>query len=145
MLFRSLGAAFIAGFPGETGDQFENTMELCRNLPLTYGHIFPYSERPGTRASEMTGSVDVPVRKARAAQLRELVNGKKNHFLESLLGLPHLDVLVPDARGRGVSEYYAACKFTALPDGVEPRSLVRARPVGLERGVVLVKAMDGAS
>jgi len=140
-----LGADFIAGFPGETEEQFENTVELCRKLPLTYAHVFPYSERPGTRAVDMGNPVDVPIRKQRAARLRELVNGKKQCFLESLLELPHLDVLIQDAKGRGVSEYYAACRFTALPAGVEPRSLVRARPVGLEKNIVLVEAMESAS
>ena len=133
-----LGADLITGFPGETEARFENTMELCRELPLTYGHIFPYSERPGTRAVELPDPVDVPVRKERAARLRKLVNAKKRAFLQSLLGLPHLDVLVQDASGRGVSQYYAACKFETPPRGAEPRSLIRVRPVRLEKNVVVV-------
>lgn len=137
-----LGADFITGFPGETEEQFENTMELCRRLPLTYGHVFPYSERPGTRAVELDGVVDVPVRKDRAARLRKLVNEKKNAFQKRLLGLEHLNVLVQDTTGRGVSEYYAACRFTALPDGVEPKALVRAKPVGEEKGVILVESLE---
>jgi tRNA A37 methylthiotransferase MiaB len=120
-------------------------MTFCNSLPLTYGHIFPYSERPGTKAAGMAGAVDVPVRKERAARLRKLVNDKKQEFLTGLVKLSHLDVLVQDINGRGVSEYYAACKFTELPDGIEPRSLVRAKPVGLEKGVVLVQSMDGES
>lgn len=137
-----LGADLIAGFPGETEAQFENTLELCRRLPLTYGHVFPYSERPGTRAAEMEGSVPVPVRKERAARLRTLVNRKKQAFQKELLALDHLDVLVQDARGRGVSEYYAACRFTELPVGAEPRMLVRARPVGQEKSVILVEPLE---
>lgn len=137
-----LGADLIAGFPGETPEQFENTMELCRVLPLTYGHVFPYSERPGTKAADLPNPVDVPERKARAARLRELVNSKKRAFLESLLNLPYLDVLVQDDKGKGVCEYYAACRFTVLPEGLEPRTLVRARPVRIEKGVVLVEALE---
>jgi len=140
-----LGADLIAGFPGESEAQFENTMAFCRQLPLTYGHVFPYSERPGTKAVGMSGPVDVPVRKARAARLRELVNGKKQKFLENLLELPYLDVLIQDAKGRGVSEYYAACRFISLPAGAGPRSLVRARPVGIEKSVVLVEALEEVS
>lgn len=136
-----LGADLIAGFPGETEEQFENTMELCKKLPLTYGHVFPYSERPGTRAVEFPNPVDVPVRKARAARLRELIGGKKSAFLERLVALPHLDVLVQDVKGKGVSEYYAACRFESLPAGVEPRSLVRARPVRLENNVIVVEPL----
>ncbi|WP_319542704.1 MiaB/RimO family radical SAM methylthiotransferase [uncultured Pseudodesulfovibrio sp.] len=137
-----LGADLITGFPGETEAQFENTMELCRALPMTYGHVFPYSERPGTRAADMVNSVDVPVRKARAGRLRELVNAKKKAFLNDLLKLPHLDVLIQDDKGRGVSEYYAACRFTTLPVGGSPRSLVRARPVRVEKNVILVEPLE---
>ncbi len=137
-----LGADLIAGFPGETDEQFENTMELCRRLPLTYGHVFPYSERPGTKAIELDGTVPVPIRKERAARLRKLVNEKKAEFQERLLGLDHLDVLLQDAKGRGVSEFYAACRFTELPEGFSPKSLVRAKPVGQEKGVILVEPLE---
>ncbi|WP_319582170.1 MiaB/RimO family radical SAM methylthiotransferase [uncultured Pseudodesulfovibrio sp.] len=136
-----LGADLITGFPGETEPQFENTMELCRALPLTYGHVFPYSERPGTRAVDLPGSVDVPVRKERAARLRKLVGRKKTAFLKRLLDLPHLDVLVQDERGRGVSQFYAACRFENAP-GRAPRSLVRAHPVRVEKGVVIVEPLE---
>jgi len=139
-----LGADLITGFPGETEEQFQNTMELCRALPLTYGHVFPYSERPGTRAVELPDPVEVSVRKARAARLRALVNEKKQAFLEELLKRPYLDVLLQDDKGKGVSEYYAACRFTTMPDSVQPRSLVRARPVKLEKNVILVEPIENA-
>lgn len=137
-----LGADLIAGFPGETEAQFENTMELVRRLPLTYGHVFPYSERPGTKAAEQPDPVDVPVRKARAKRLRDLVNRKKRAFLDKLVHLGALDVLVQDAQGRGVSEYYAACRFTHLPEGVDARSLVRARPVRRDKSVIVVEPLE---
>jgi len=137
-----LGADLIAGFPGETDEQFENSMQLVRDLPLTYGHIFPYSERPGTKAVGLPYSVDVPVRKERAGRLRALVNEKKQAFLEHLLHLDNIDVLVQDDKGRGVSEYYAACRFTHLPEGAALRSLVRARPVRLEKNVIIVEPLE---
>jgi MiaB/RimO family radical SAM methylthiotransferase len=140
-----LGADFIAGFPGETDAQFANTRALVRELPLTYAHIFPYSERPGTRAADMDNRVDVPVRKERAARLRKAVGAKKRAFLERLLTLDHLDVLVQDGEGRGVSQYYAACRFDRPVAGIEPRSLVRVRPVGREKGVILVKPLEQSS
>ncbi|OIQ51174.1 Threonylcarbamoyladenosine tRNA methylthiotransferase MtaB [Pseudodesulfovibrio hydrargyri] len=136
-----LGADLITGFPGETEAQFKRTVELCRALPLTYGHVFPYSERPGTRAVDLPDAVDVPVRKERAARLRKLVGRRKTAFLKRLLDLPHLDVLVQDGRGRGVSQYYAACRFEDAP-GCAPRSLVRARPVRVDKGVVVVKPVE---
>ncbi|MGL1861812.1 MAG: MiaB/RimO family radical SAM methylthiotransferase [Pseudodesulfovibrio sp.] len=139
-----LGADFITGFPGETEAQFENTLELCRRLPLTYGHVFPFSERPDTKAADMVDTVPVPVRKERAARLRKVVNEKKRTFLEGLLELDHLDVLVQDNKTHGVCEYYAACRFKTLPEGVGPRSLVRVKPIGLEKGFIIVEPLEGA-
>ncbi len=65
------GADIIAGFPTETDEMFENTMEFVRSAGLTYLHVFPYSPREGTPAARMP-QVDRGVAKARAARLREL-------------------------------------------------------------------------
>jgi MiaB/RimO family radical SAM methylthiotransferase len=139
-----LGADLITGFPGEDEAAFAETLALCQALPLTYAHVFPYSERPGTRAADMPGQVAVPVRKERAARLRALVARRKRAFRDRLLGLPRLDVLVQDEQGNGVSEFYAGCRLTRLPEGIGPRALVRARPTGIERGIVMAEPMAGA-
>ncbi|MES2803095.1 MAG: tRNA (N(6)-L-threonylcarbamoyladenosine(37)-C(2))-methylthiotransferase MtaB [Bdellovibrionota bacterium] len=66
-----VGMDVIAGFPSETEEQFENTYKRLAETPWTRLHVFPYSERPGTRAAIM-GQVHHHVRKERAARLREL-------------------------------------------------------------------------
>jgi threonylcarbamoyladenosine tRNA methylthiotransferase MtaB len=68
------GADIITGFPTETDAMFENTLELVRAANIIYLHVFPYSEREGTPAAKIPASrqVPVPVRKARAKELREL-------------------------------------------------------------------------
>ncbi|WP_147820909.1 tRNA (N(6)-L-threonylcarbamoyladenosine(37)-C(2))-methylthiotransferase MtaB [Salidesulfovibrio onnuriiensis] len=125
-----LGADLLVGFPGETDEEFETTMEFCAELPLTYGHVFPYSPRPGTKAADMDGQLPPEVKKERAARLRKLVSGKKKAFLKKLLAMDELAVLVQDETGKGVSEYYAACQVE--PAGpIAPKSLVRCRPVGM--------------
>ncbi|MFH1913389.1 MAG: MiaB/RimO family radical SAM methylthiotransferase [Pseudomonadota bacterium] len=139
-----LGADIITGFPGEDEAAFAETLALCRELPLTYAHVFPYSERPGTRAADMPGQVAVPVRKERAARLRAQVSRRKRAFREWLMGQPRLDVLVQDGQGNGVSEFYAGCRLTRLPEGVGRRALVRARPVGIERGVIVAEPLGKA-
>ncbi|WP_419787423.1 MiaB/RimO family radical SAM methylthiotransferase [Pseudodesulfovibrio sp.] len=139
-----LGADFICGFPGETDEQFENTLALARRLPLTYAHVFPYSERPDTPAATMPDSVDPAERKDRAARLRKLVSAKKRAFLEQLIATDRVDVLVQDREGRGVSQYYAACRFREPLAGDPVRRLIPARPVAVERGVILVDSLDAA-
>jgi threonylcarbamoyladenosine tRNA methylthiotransferase MtaB len=63
------GADIIAGFPTETEAMFQDTLNAVDALDLTFLHVFPYSERPGTPAARMP-QVDKPTRKARAGALR---------------------------------------------------------------------------
>ncbi len=67
------GADFIAGFPTETADMHANSCGLIRDLPITYGHIFPYSERPETPAAKMP-QLDLFIRRQRAKELRDLAD-----------------------------------------------------------------------
>jgi threonylcarbamoyladenosine tRNA methylthiotransferase MtaB len=63
------GADMIAGFPTETDAMHENSLDIVRQIPIVFGHIFPYSARPETKAALMP-QVNVDKRKERAAELR---------------------------------------------------------------------------
>ncbi len=65
------GADIITGFPTETEEMFQNTLDIVEKCDLTYLHVFPYSEREGTPAAKMP-PVDPAVRKERAKRLRDL-------------------------------------------------------------------------
>ncbi len=67
-----VGMDVIAGFPTETEEQFEKTYALLAELPWTRLHVFPYSERPGTRAAAFAETVPWEIRLKRAQKLREL-------------------------------------------------------------------------
>ncbi|MGZ3796989.1 MAG: tRNA (N(6)-L-threonylcarbamoyladenosine(37)-C(2))-methylthiotransferase MtaB [Pseudobdellovibrionaceae bacterium] len=67
-----VGMDVIVGFPTETQEQFEDTYLTLAELPWTKIHVFPYSERPGTRAATYESSVSVQERQRRASRLREL-------------------------------------------------------------------------
>ena len=82
----AIGADVMAGFPGETDYEFEETCEFVRSLPFTYLHIFPYSERPGTSAAERQDQVPWPVRKQRGRILNDIASGKNVSFRESFVG-----------------------------------------------------------
>ena len=64
------GADLIAGFPTETEDMFQNSLDLVEECGLTHLHVFPFSPRPGTPAARMP-QVDRGVAKERARRLRE--------------------------------------------------------------------------
>ena len=64
----AVGADLITGFPGETEEEFGTTLAFLRECGFAFLHVFPYSERPGTPAATMKGSVPKAVRKERAAR-----------------------------------------------------------------------------
>ena len=70
----------ICGFPGETDDDFAETMDYVRKLKFAKIHVFPYSEREGTVAASMTGSVPVGTRRRRASELIALSSELENEF-----------------------------------------------------------------
>ena len=78
-------ADIICGFPGETDADFEVTKENVRGLGLLFAHIFPYSDRPGTEASEMKDKVDEAVKSARCAALRETVSESRKMIISDYI------------------------------------------------------------
>ena len=81
-----LGADIITGFPEETEKEHQTTKNLLQELPLTYLHVFPYSERKGTAAAGYDGSVPVPARKGRPLELIALGAQKKEKFWKTQIG-----------------------------------------------------------
>jgi threonylcarbamoyladenosine tRNA methylthiotransferase MtaB len=96
----ALGTDIIAGFPGETEKNFNNTVELIEAIPFSYLHVFPYSDRPGTAASAMRGKVPADEINRRAAVLREIGLRKRQSFAEKFTGR-RLPVLVEGRKDRG--------------------------------------------
>ncbi len=81
----SIGADIIAGFPTETQEMFEGSLELVSDCRIVHGHIFPYSPRKGTPAAKMP-QVEARVIKDRAAQLRAACADNRASWLRSLVG-----------------------------------------------------------
>ena len=79
------GADIIAGFPTETDEMFENTLNAVKECDLTFLHVFPYSPRKGTPAARMP-QVDGGVRKERARMLREVGTQQVQKHLSVLVG-----------------------------------------------------------
>ena len=143
-----LGADVLVGFPGESRDECQETLDLLNALPLSYAHVFPYSRRPGTAAASLP---DLPgsEKRERAALIRTLAAQKQHVFLQRLLDMPELRLALdawPDSpddppgdledtqgagQTRGITEFYAACILPAGSVKTDSRELLRARPAGL--------------
>jgi threonylcarbamoyladenosine tRNA methylthiotransferase MtaB len=89
----AIGSDIIVGFPGETDEQFETSLEFFASSPLTYFHVFPYSSRRGTVAASLPDPVPTSVKKSRGRRMRELGEQKKSEFCGGFVGR-RADVLI---------------------------------------------------
>jgi threonylcarbamoyladenosine tRNA methylthiotransferase MtaB len=133
----------MVGFPGETGKHFENTYNFIASLPFRGLHVFKYSPRPGTIASQLPGRVSPEEKEERSKRLRNLAATLEREFARRFLG-EQLVVLVerrlPEAVGywEGFSDNYLRVLFP-LPAGLPnpQRSFVRVSIRGLRNGRLL--------
>jgi threonylcarbamoyladenosine tRNA methylthiotransferase MtaB len=134
----SIGSDVITGFPGETDDEFEETFELIRDLPLSYLHVFPFSSRPGTAAASMPDHVDHVTKKARTDRLIALSSEKKTQFMRKQVGRT-LELLLEERLEEGLYRGTTAnfLKARAVFTKAELRSLAAVRVAGIERGELI--------
>lgn len=113
----AIGLDVMVGFPGEREDAFINTVRMIEEFPIAYLHVFPYSNRPGTAASSLPGTVNEDEKKRRAKELRNLGQKKRNTFAETFIG-KKLSVLIEDRKDRstgfmkGYSDHYIPVLIT---------------------------------
>jgi threonylcarbamoyladenosine tRNA methylthiotransferase MtaB len=81
-----IGADVIVGFPGESDEHFEQTYDFLNSLPVSYLHVFTYSERENTPAASFSDIVPQERRKIRTARLRALSAAKRREFNKTAVG-----------------------------------------------------------
>jgi threonylcarbamoyladenosine tRNA methylthiotransferase MtaB len=81
-----LGIDVITGFPGETDEDFESTFDLLSSLDIAYIHVFPYSERPGTKASLIKEKTPSMIISQRTHELLDLSKIKNKAFNKRYIG-----------------------------------------------------------
>ena len=94
----ALSGDFIIGFPGETDDDFDATIDLIERVTYSQAYSFKYSPRPGTSAATMSNPVDDAISTKRLAQLQELLNNQQRQFNRNTIGRT-LDILF-ERKGR---------------------------------------------
>ncbi len=105
-----IGMDIMAGFPGEDEAAFNETCAFIEALDVSYLHVFPYSERPGTRASAFDGKVAESVKRRRVKRLKEIDAAKREAFSRRHLG--ERVCIIPEAKMyagrfmRGFSDNY---------------------------------------
>ncbi|MBB4305200.1 threonylcarbamoyladenosine tRNA methylthiotransferase MtaB [Rhodobium orientis] len=127
------GADLIAGFPTETEEMFQNTLDLVAACGLTYLHVFPFSPRPGTPAAKMP-QVERAIAKERAARLRGAGAAAYARHLAGEIGSRRQVLIERDGLGR--TEQFTE---TAL-EGAAPGDIVPVRIVGHTRRHLVAEA-----
>jgi len=102
-----IGVDVIVGFPGETEEDFIHTHNFLRDLPVSYLHVFTYSERPGTKAITLPGKVDVQERKRRNNILRILSEKKRAKFYADMIGTKQ-EVLFENVNNNGLMQGFTS-------------------------------------
>lgn len=116
----ALSTDIIAGFPGETDDEFEETLELARICAFSKIHAFPYSKRAGTPAAARLDQVSPEVKTQRAARLRALGDELRKEDFARRRGTEELVIVEDDC---ALTESYHEI---AIPAGAATGELVPA-------------------
>ncbi len=102
-----IGVDVIVGFPGETEQDFLDTYDFLKDLPISYLHVFTYSERPDTKAINMDGVVEHSERKKRNNMLRILSEKKRHEFYNKMKGKT-LEILFEHEEHSGYMKGFAS-------------------------------------
>jgi threonylcarbamoyladenosine tRNA methylthiotransferase MtaB len=155
----AIGVDVIVGFPGETDTHFEETFQFLHELPVSYLHVFSYSERENTPAAEYSAQglkVPMHVRAERSKRLRTLSAKKKRAFYSSQLS--SVRTVIPETRneeGRwvGWTENYVRVECVAAttqptesaPILVQMPIQVRLRELGESGETVIADVIQACS
>jgi len=138
-----IGVDVIVGFPGETEEKFLETYKFLSELPISYLHVFTYSERDNTEAVEMEGVVPISERKKRNKMLRILSEKKKMAFYQSQIGKT-LPVLWEHEEKNGMMFGFTD-NYVRVLKPYDPASINRVETVKLEKiapdGNVIVSSL----
>ena len=93
----SLSTDVIVGFPGETEEDFKETLDFCKKIRFSKIHVFPYSDRTGTVASTMKDKVPGNIKKDRVHKLIELSNELEKEYFNSFIN-KEVEVLIEEEK-----------------------------------------------
>jgi threonylcarbamoyladenosine tRNA methylthiotransferase MtaB len=129
----SIGTDVIVGFPGETADDFEQLAAYLERSPLTHLHVFPYSDRPGTAASQMGNRVSGPEIRERGRRVRDIGQRLALRFRDSQVGTLHRALTIEDG-SLAVTGNYLKLR---IPPGPPRNSWVQVRMTSHHDGELL--------
>ena len=140
-----IGVDVIVGFPGETDEEFLETMDFLKDIDISYLHVFTYSERANTTAIKLGDPVPQAVRKQRSQQLHILSEKKKRAFYEQNIGTQRTVLFEAEEENGmmlGFTENYVKVKVpfdASLVNTLQPITLTEIDRDGVMKCAVLAK------
>ncbi len=143
--YMGLGADILMGFPGEEDTDVKQTLELVGELALSYAHVFPYSKRPGTKASTFKNQVPHELKLARANEVRQLVETQKTAFLNRLLQKQYLEIIIDNTQEscqehpkiyKGIDAHYAPCRIHLSERPTN--GIIKAKAISIKNQTLIV-------
>ena len=127
----NISTDIIAGFPGETEQEWRQTMDFCREIGFPHIHVFPYSARAGARAALLPGQLPRQLRKQRCAQLLQLAAQMKHDYMRGYVGR-RFEILVESNTGEingkkvrfGYSPNYLRTAIAVSGESHRPNSIM---------------------
>ena len=130
----------IAGFPGETDEEFTETLAFVEKVGFARIHAFPYSRRKGTVADRMDGQVDENIKHVRTNQLIDLGNKLEEKFVQELEGSVQ-SVLFEAKAGEGLAEGYTG-QYVRVRAAAQPGEIHSVRIIGAEGTLAYGEIID---
>ncbi|MGV8139107.1 MAG: tRNA (N(6)-L-threonylcarbamoyladenosine(37)-C(2))-methylthiotransferase MtaB [Mangrovibacterium sp.] len=104
----------IVGFPGETDEDFQESLDAVSGFGFSHVHTFKYSVRKGTRAERMDHQIPEKIKDARSAQIRELSDQNRSKYLSGFIGSRQnvlIESIDPKGIAKGYGEHYVPIHF----------------------------------
>lgn len=134
----------ITGFPGETNEDFNETVNFIQNMDISYLHVFTYSSRPGTKSAEMDGQVSEKEKSRRSKILHELSEKKKHDFYLKNKGTIQEVLWESDTENGqmfGFTGNYIKCKRTFSAQKINTIEKVQLNEIDKD-GVFVVQSLN---
>ncbi|MCK9290508.1 MAG: tRNA (N(6)-L-threonylcarbamoyladenosine(37)-C(2))-methylthiotransferase MtaB [Bacteroidales bacterium] len=125
----------IVGFPGETEEEFEQSVQMAQELAFSHIHTFKYSIRTGTRAERMPDQISEKVKNQRSAILRNISTANKKEYYSTMIGKPQrmlIERITSDGTARGYGENYIPLRLKGK--NLQKNQFVNVLLTGLHEG-----------
>ncbi len=127
----SITTDIIVGFPSETEEEFQETLDFAREMEFTKIHVFPFSKREGTVAAGMPNQIPEIIKKDRVKRLIALSNELEGNYLDKFIGKT-VEILVEKSLDNISTGHTGNFLKVTVNESLEPNTLVKVKIIGRE-------------